>query len=207
MGVFAGQKTDHPRSPSVFAVLRYCVGALHRTHRACRATPSPCGLRFSHRAAAVRGVTAASAHAGPGGRLSWGYLLSGAYPRCFDILLGDGLCTQQARLFKLLHRQGKHALVVLKDERRDLLKDARGLFGPKPHTSFTRDAARYQCWDIEHLDSWDSYPEKVRVVRSVETTTSRERKKGRWTERQQTMEWVWVTTLPAAEVPTVTMIV
>ena len=128
-----------------------------------------------------------------------------AYPRCFDILLGDGLYPQ-ARLFKLLRRHGKHALVVLKDERRDLLADARGLFGPKPHIAFTLDSTQYQCWDVEQLDSWDSYPEKVRVVRSIETTTIHERKKGQRTERQQTTEWIWVTTLPAAEVPTANVV-
>ena len=127
------------------------------------------------------------------------------YPRCFDILLGDGLYPQ-ARMFKLLRRYGKHALAVLKDERRDLLRDARGLFGPKPHTTFTLNSTRYQCWDIEQLDSWDSYPEKVRVVRSVETTTIRERQKGQWNEREQITEWVWVTTLPAAEVPTTNIV-
>jgi hypothetical protein len=128
-----------------------------------------------------------------------------AYPRCFDILLGDGLYPQ-ARLFRLLRQHGKHALVVLKDERRDLLKDARGLFGPKPHRTFRIRATAYQCWDIEDLDSWDSYHEKVRVVRSVETTTISKRENGRRTQREQTSEWVWVTTLPASEVPTTTVV-
>jgi len=129
-----------------------------------------------------------------------------SYPRCFDILLGDGLYPQ-ARLFKLLRRYGKHALVVLKDERRDVLKDARGLFGPKPHRTFRNGATAYQCWDVEALDSWDSFPEQVRVVRSLETTTVSTRdKKRRRIQRQQTSEWVWVTTLPAAEVPTATVV-
>jgi len=128
-----------------------------------------------------------------------------AYPRCFDILLGDGLYPQ-ARLFKLLRRHGKHALVVLKDERRDVLKDARGLFGPEPDSTFTNERTHYQCWDVEQLDSWDSFPEKVRVVRSLETTTIRERENGRWVERQQTTEWIWITTLPSAEVPTANIV-
>ncbi len=127
------------------------------------------------------------------------------YPRCFDILLGDGLYPQ-ARLFTLLRHHGKHALVVLKDERRDLLKDARGLFGPQPHADYALGSTRYQCWDIENLDSWDSLPDKVRVVRSVETTTRHERKKGQRIQRQQTVEWVWVTTLPSAEVSTATAV-
>lgn len=128
-----------------------------------------------------------------------------AYPRCFDILLGDGLYPQ-ARLFKLLRQHGKHALVVLKDERRDLLKDARGLFGPKPDRTFRLGATAYRCWDVEALDSWDSYPEKVRVVRSVETTTVSRRKDRRRTQSQQTSEWVWVTTLPAADVCTANIV-
>jgi len=127
------------------------------------------------------------------------------YPRCFDILLGDGLYPQ-ARLFKLLRRHGKHALVVLKDERRDVLKDARGLFGPKPHRTFRVGPTAYQCWDVEDLDSWDSFSEKVRVVRSLETTTVTQRKNRRKVQRQQTSEWVWVTTLPAAEVPTASVV-
>ena len=127
------------------------------------------------------------------------------YPRCFDILLGDGLYPQ-ARLFKLLRQHGKHAIVVLKDERRDLLTNARGLFGVTPHTTFTLSRTRYQCWDIEQLDSWESFHEKVRVVRSIETTTLRERIKGRWIEREQTTEWIWVTTLPAAEVSTANVV-
>jgi len=127
------------------------------------------------------------------------------YPRCFDILLGDGLYPQ-ARLFNLLRQHGKHALAVLKDERRDLLKDARGLFGPKPQRTFRIGATAYRCWDVEDLDSWDSYHEKVRVVRSVETTMIGKRKNGRRTQRQQTSEWVWVSTLPASEVPTATVV-
>jgi hypothetical protein len=124
------------------------------------------------------------------------------HPRSFDILLGDGLYPQ-ARLFKLLRRHDKHALVVLKDERRDVLKDARSLFGPKPTLTYRKDGVRYQCWDAEDLDSWDSYPEKVRLVRSIETTTIRKKnKKKKWIEEEITTEWIWVTTIPASEVST-----
>jgi hypothetical protein len=123
------------------------------------------------------------------------------HPRSFDILLGDGLYPQ-ARLFKLLRRHGKHALVVLKDERRDILKDARALFGPKPKLTYCRDSVRYQCWDVEDLESWDSYPEKVRLVRSIETTTIRKKKDKKWIKQEATTEWVWVTTIPSSEVPT-----
>jgi hypothetical protein len=128
-----------------------------------------------------------------------------AHPRCFDILLGDGLYPQ-ARIFKLLRRHGKHAIVVLKDERRELLVDVRALFTPRPHQTFTRGKTTCRIWDVEDLDSWPSFPEKVRVVRSVETRTLRERVGGQRIDREQTTEWIWVTTLPAAEVPAKTIV-
>jgi hypothetical protein len=126
-------------------------------------------------------------------------------PRSFDILLGDGLYPQ-ARLFKLLRRHGKHAIAVLKDERRDVMTEARALFGRRPKSVFTRGKTHCRCWDVEDIDSWESFDEKVRVVRSMETTTLRSRLKGRWQSRIQTTEWVWVTTLPAAQVPTETLV-
>jgi hypothetical protein len=50
-----------------------------------------------------------------------------AYPRAFQIVLADSLYAQAPFLnFLLAHR--KHALVVLKDERRDLYQDAESLF-------------------------------------------------------------------------------
>jgi hypothetical protein len=118
-----------------------------------------------------------------------------AKPRCFDILLGDGLYPQ-ARFFKLLRRHHKHALMVLKDERRDLLKDARALFPASPTLEYREGCTTYQCWDESHFTSWDSYPHGVRVVRTLETTA---RPGG---APAVTREWVWVTTLSQAEAPT-----
>ena len=123
------------------------------------------------------------------------------YPRSFDILLGDGLYPQ-ARLFKLLRRHNKHIIAVLKDDRRDLLKDARGLFDDCRKTSYRLGNTLYQCRDVENLRSWDSFPEQVRVVQSIETTTFRERIAHKWINRTRTSEWIWVTTLSASEVCT-----
>jgi hypothetical protein len=123
------------------------------------------------------------------------------YPRSFDILLGDGLYPQ-ARIFKLLRRHNKHIIAVLKDDRRDLLKDARGLFGDCTQTSYRLGKTRYQCRDVENLQSWDSFPEQVRVVQSIETTTVRERIAHKWITRTITSEWIWVTTLSSSEVCT-----
>ena len=71
------------------------------------------------------------------------------YPRAFDLILADGLYAR-APFFKLALKHGKDVIAVLKDDRRDLLKDARRLFkGQNPkiyrHGNVTR-----ECWDIEN---------------------------------------------------------
>ena len=90
------------------------------------------------------------------------------FPRAFDLLLADALYAQAPFFnFLLAHRQ--HALVVLKDERRDLYQDAAGLFdqlAPQPGGYRGR-----QCWwwDFPDLRSWPQGHGSVRVIRSLET--------------------------------------
>lgn len=88
------------------------------------------------------------------------------YPRAFDIVIGDGLY-MRAGFFHLALKAGKEVIAVLKDERRDLLKDAYGLF-----SNLQPDVSQYGmtqriCWDIEHLTSWS---ELKREVREHQTT-------------------------------------
>ena len=75
--------------------------------------------------------------------------------------------TPQARIFQLLRRHGKHAIAVLKDERRDVLADARALFPARPRHTFARGKTTFRLWDVEPLTSWESFPEKVRVPSST----------------------------------------
>jgi hypothetical protein len=51
----------------------------------------------------------------------------GSYPRAFDLVLADALYGT-APFFNFLLARGKHALVLLKDERRNLFQDAAALF-------------------------------------------------------------------------------
>ena len=64
------------------------------------------------------------------------------YPRAFQLLLADGLYAQ-APFFNLLLAHGKHALVVLKDERRDLFQGALADF---------RDPAQRAPWRNDTLE-------------------------------------------------------
>jgi hypothetical protein len=115
------------------------------------------------------------------------------YPRAFDVAAGDGLYAR-SDFFNHVRSRGKHALAVLKDEQRDLLKDARSLCEQTPATELVSARGLSQCWDCEGFTTWPQCHDAVRVVRSVETRQVRRQLDGQWEE--QTSDWVWVTTLP-----------
>jgi hypothetical protein len=116
------------------------------------------------------------------------------YLRAFDLVVADGLYVR-APLISLL-RHHKHVLVVLKDERRDLLKDARGIFAGQAPLVVREKGLERRIWDVEDLTTWTAFA-PVRVVRSVETRTIL-RQRDRREETVQT-EWIWMTTVPQAE--------
>jgi hypothetical protein len=122
-----------------------------------------------------------------------------SYPRAFKVVIADALYAQ-AKFINFLISRGKHALIVLKDERRDLYKDALSLFQaqkPKIGKHKTSDCC---WWDDEQFTSWDGVSEPLRVVRSLETTRTKRQSSKQFETRES--EWVWVTTLPASTVPT-----
>ena len=123
------------------------------------------------------------------------------FPRCFDLLTGDALYAQ-APVLNLLARYGKKALMVLKDERRDLWVDAQALFETLRPRRRQEGKTCYELWDLEGLTSWTSVEAPVRVIRSLETTSVRERIGGNWTDSTRTHDWVWVSTFTLGELPT-----
>jgi len=122
-----------------------------------------------------------------------------AYPRAFDVVLGDALYAT-APFVNFLLARGKHALIVLKDDRRNLYQDAAGLWrgtAGQPGRYRLRDC---QWWDNEGLLSWPQVGQPLRVVRSVETWTTRSQLDGQ--QRPQRSAWVWLTTLSSKQLPT-----
>jgi len=117
------------------------------------------------------------------------------YPRAFNLVLADGLYVR-APLVSLLRRHHKHVLLVLKDERRDLIQDARGLFAGQVPVVVQEKGLERQIWDVEDLTSWTAFA-PVRVVRSVETRTVVRQRNRR--EEKALAEWIWVTTIPQAK--------
>lgn len=121
------------------------------------------------------------------------------YPRAFDVVVGDALYAQ-APFFHLVLELGKDIIAVLKDDRRNLLQDAQGLF---EHTTPTksRDGSKQRCtWDAEGFRSWPSLDRPVRVVRNWETTTIRRQ----LNDQEETLasDWMWVTTLSSSRAST-----
>jgi len=121
------------------------------------------------------------------------------YPRAFDLVLADALYAT-APFLNFLLDHGKHALVVLKDERRNLYQDAAGLFALVPPQPAQRGNRDCQYWDFPDLVSWPEVKTPLRVVRSLETYSVRRQLDD--TIDQQTSDWVWVTTLPHQQAPT-----
>lgn len=114
------------------------------------------------------------------------------YPRAFDLVVADGLYLR-ADFFNAVTRRSKEVLVVLKDERRDLMADARGLFDGPPHLIFRRGRAECECWDIEGFTSWPGLDGPARVVRSLERSRVRRQRDGGVEENVS--EWIWATTI------------
>src|ERR1035437_3794996 len=120
------------------------------------------------------------------------------YPRAFDLVLADALYAK-APFFNFLLDHRKHALVVLKEERRNLSQDAAGLFDAVPPVQGTFRSRDCRWWDLCDLVSWPEVKVPVRVIRSLETYSVRRQLDKK--DEIQTSDWVWVTTLPSGQVP------
>ncbi len=125
------------------------------------------------------------------------------YPRAFKLILADGLYAR-APFFKLARKHGKHVIAVLKDDRRDLIKDARGLFSKQRPKVYAYGPLTRECWDIEHFTSWDTLGSEARVVRSLERREVRRQITGKIDF--EVSEWVWASTIPQDELSTETFV-
>lgn len=121
------------------------------------------------------------------------------YPRAFDLILADGLYAR-APFFKFALKHNKQVIAVLKDEHRDLLKDAQGLFKQEKSTSYYYGQIERKCQDVEHFSSWSQLNREVRVVRSLETKNTKRQNTKKL--HYETSEWVWVSTISKEKLPT-----
>ncbi len=125
-------------------------------------------------------------------------------PRYFDVVTVDALYAQ-APFLRKIDAAGKYIIVVLKDERRELLQDAAGLFATLPPRRIYLGHRECQIWDEEGFRSWEGLDVPLRVVRSFETRQQRRRVKGRWEWVTVQGDWWWATNLPQALASTATV--
>jgi hypothetical protein len=126
-----------------------------------------------------------------------------AYPRAFDLVQGDALYADP-RFFQWALAHGKHALSVLKDERRDLLQDAQQVFASMAPSAVREGTVLRECWDAEGFRTWPQVGRPVRVVHTRETRSIRRQLDKQ--VHQEAGQWYWVTTLPTRQAPTGTVV-
>jgi hypothetical protein len=115
------------------------------------------------------------------------------YPRAFDVVVADALYARAGFINKVLVH-GKDAIVVLKDDRRELFKDAEGLFADQEPTKVINANGSYlEYWDIDQLQSWSGVKQLLRVVKMKQTKLICDKETGEVTEVISV--WIWATTL------------
>lgn len=127
-----------------------------------------------------------------------------AWPRVIDVLSFDAFYLQAPFVNKVLE-MGYGVVIVLKQEERDLYKDAEGLF----QVTMPEEAAikaqgldgTVKVWDVEGLTSWSQLGRPVRVVRELKKRPKRERIAGEWVEREVEEDWRSVVIFPDAQHP------
>ena len=124
------------------------------------------------------------------------------YPKAFSVVIGDGLYLKET-VFNLLERHHKHAIAVLKEERRQLFEEANRLSLLSEPEVYRREKTYYRVWDHPIEGCWDGYGKGVRVIASEEATPIRVHSKdGKSIEdKLNRANWMWVTSLPRSENP------
>lgn len=121
------------------------------------------------------------------------------YPQAFNLVLCDSLYAT-APFIKLVLKHSKHIIAVLKDDRREVMKDADGIFKYQKPLCYEENGVRYQVWDEENFTSWDSLGMPIRVVKSVETRMVRNQKTRKKEPKPTT--WYWITTFTKKQLTT-----
>ena len=126
------------------------------------------------------------------------------YGRLIDVITADALYLEAPFIGQVL-AAGKHVVVVLKQERRDLYQDAerlRALIAPQVLHAEPRTT---RLWDLPELVTFPTLGQPVRVVWAEEQTTVRRVVGGQRQTVEEDKRWIWVTDLPAGVVPAATI--
>jgi hypothetical protein len=122
------------------------------------------------------------------------------YGRLIDVIVADALYLE-APFIRMVLDTGKHVVIVMKQEARELYQDAAQLRGLlEPHV--LQDGPRTtRLWDIPNLSSFSTLGCPMRVVWAEESTVRHKRVGGKPQAVVEETTWVWVTDLPPTVVP------
>ena len=115
--------------------------------------------------------------------------------RLVDVITADALYLE-APFIDLVLAAGKHVVVVMKQEARDLYQDAARLRALQPPQVLADGPRTTRLWDLLELESFATLHRRVRVVWAEEQTVRHRRVGGVNREVVESGEWVWVTDLP-----------
>ena len=121
-------------------------------------------------------------------------------PTTPHLSIGDGLYLKET-VFNLLAAHHKHAIAVLKEERRQLFKEANKLSLLSEPETYRKKKTYYRVWEHSIEGCWDSYGKEVGVIASEEATPVRVHSKDgkSFEEKLRKANWMWVTSLPCSE--------
>lgn len=122
------------------------------------------------------------------------------HSRLIDVISADALYLEAPFLEQVLDA-GKHAVIVMKQERRDLFQDAERLRSLVAPQLFVDGPRTTRLWDISSLSSFTTLDRAVRVVWAEEQTQKRKIVGGKPTDVLEEKTWIWVTDLPCATMP------
>lgn len=127
------------------------------------------------------------------------------YPRLIDVICADALYLE-APFIQIVLNTGKHVVVVLKQENRELYRDAQHLRAHLPPKVIQQGSRTTRLWDIPDLTSFTTLGRTVRVVWAEEQTLKRTVVGGKPTNVLEEKTWIWVTDLPPSIVPASTIV-
>jgi DDE family transposase len=119
-----------------------------------------------------------------------------SYGRLIDVVTLDAIYLEAPFLKKVRHA-GKHFVVVMKQEKRQLYQDADQLRAAQPPQVLEESGKRTRVWDLPELTTFETYAEPVRVVWAEERTEKSKRIGGQRQTVTEEKTWVWVTDLSA----------
>ncbi len=122
--------------------------------------------------------------------------LLGSYGRLIDVITGDALYLE-APFCRQMQEAGKHFIVVMKQEARELYRDADGLRSIVAPEVTHDEGSTSRMWDLEGLTTFSTLGTPVRVVWTEDEHVRTVVEGGVKLAQTDTHRWSWATSLPS----------